>query len=331
MYAAFCLFITLLNQLIPIDESVEAALVAAARKELAYLEQFGRPLLPFRRERRAGYQYQKQLPSAHIENLKRYLLMAPSLVPRDPALGRFCIRHPDLQQSNIIVRWSSDAGWRIAGLLDWQHAPILPLFLLAGVPQRLQNHDDPVSQSMTPPSLPEDFNQLEETERTAAMEAYRRRLGHYHYVTNTREHNKPHYDALTDPMCVLRSRLFNCASDPWEGETLELEVALIRAVERWETLTGGGKPCPVVFDAEDVRKTKELNEAQGKADNVFEMWQDLFGLGPEGWVPTQDYEGAVALCKQMKEEALSEARSEEERAEILGHWPWDDMDEGEYM
>ena len=96
-------------------------------------------------------------------------------------------------------------------------------------------------------------------------------------------------------------------------------------------LTGGGAPCPVVFDAEDAHETMELNEVQRKADKAFEVWQDMLGLGPEGWVPPQDYEEAVALCKQMKEEALMEAKSEEERAEILGHWPWDDMDEGKYM
>ena len=58
---------------------------------------------------------------------------------------------------------------------------------------------------------------------------------------------------MTDPMCVLRGRLFHHASNPWEGETLELKVALIQATERWETLTGGGPPCPAMFDAEDVR------------------------------------------------------------------------------
>ncbi len=116
------------------------------------------------RRRPDGYQYQEQSPSAHIENLKCYLLIASSIVPRDPTLGHFCIRHPDLQQSNIIVRRSSDSGWQVVSLLDWQHASILPLFLLASVPQRLQNHNDPVSQSMTLPLLPENFDELEETE-----------------------------------------------------------------------------------------------------------------------------------------------------------------------
>jgi hypothetical protein len=142
---------------------------------------------------------------------------------------------------------------------------------------------------------------LEETERTAAEEVYRRRFIHYHYVTNTQEYNKPHYDALTDPMCVLRSRLSHHASNPWEGETLELMVALIRATERWEPLTEGGAPCPVAFGAEDARETTELNEVQRKADKAFEVWQNMLGLGPEGWVPTKDYEAAMALCEQMKE------------------------------
>jgi len=132
---------------------------------------------------------------------------------------------------------------------------------------------------MTPPSLPENFDELDETERTEAEEVYRRRLVHYHYVQNTEECNKPHYDALTDPMCVLRSRLFHHASNPWEGETLELKVALIRATKRWETLTGEGSSCPVVFDAEDVRETTKLNELQRKADKAFEVWQNMLGVG----------------------------------------------------
>jgi hypothetical protein len=172
---------------------------------------------------------------------------------------------------------------------------------------------------MTPPSLPENFDELEETERTTAKEVYRRRLVHYHYVTNTEKYNKPHYDTLMDPMCVLRSHLFHHASNPWEGETLELKAALMRATERWGTFTGGDSPCPVMFDAKDARKTTELDEVQRKADKAFEVWQNMLGLGPEGWVPTQDYKEAVALCKQMKEEALTEAPSEEERAEIIVH------------
>ena len=323
-------FITLLNQLITIDERAEAALVRAAHKELAYLEQFGQPLLPFQRVRREGYRYQEQSPSGHIENLGRYLLIASSLVPRDPTLGHFRIRHPDLQQNNIVVSRSPDSNWQVVGLFDWQHASILPSFLLAGVPERLQNYDDPISQSMTRPLLPENLDDLDETEQSRAKELYRCRLVHYHYVKNTEEYNKLHYAALTDPLGMLRCRLFNHASDPWEGETLALKVALIEATENWETLTGGSAPCPVVFGAEDVRETMKLDQVQRKADETLELCRNMIGFGPEGWVPTKHYEKAMTRSKRLKEDALAVVMSEKERAEIAAHWPFDDMDEENY-
>jgi len=210
--------------------------------------------------RRGVYKYQEQSPSDHIENLDRYLLIASSLIPRNPALDHFRIRYPDLRPSNIIVSRSPDSNLHVVGLIDWQHISILPVFLLTGIPQQLQNYDDIGSQSMTRPSLPE-LDDLDETQRSEEMELYRRRLVHYHYVKNTEEYNELHYAGLnlTDPMGVLRSRLFCHASDPWEGETLALKVALIQATENWKTLTGGGPPCPVVSDPDDVCETMKLD------------------------------------------------------------------------
>ncbi|KAF8895896.1 hypothetical protein CPB84DRAFT_1782139 [Gymnopilus junonius] len=97
-----------------------------AEKELADLPWFGRPLLLFQRVRREAYKYQEQPPSHHVENLDRFLSIAASLTPSDPALGHFLIRHPDLQPSNIIVSRSPDSKLHIVGLIDWQHTSILP-------------------------------------------------------------------------------------------------------------------------------------------------------------------------------------------------------------
>ncbi|KAG9019460.1 hypothetical protein FRB90_001934 [Tulasnella sp. 427] len=311
-------------------ESAEAALIKGAHKELAYLKQFGQPLLPFQRLRREAYKYQEQSPSDHIENLGRYLLLAPSIVPRNPALGQFRIRHPDLQQSNVIVSRSPNSDWQVVGVFDWQHASILPAFLIAGIPQRLQNYNDPISQSMTQPSLPENLDDLDESEQRLAKELYHRRFVHYHYVESTEECNELHYAALTDPAGVLRRRLFNHASEPWEGETLALKFALIEATENWDTLTGGGTPCPVVFDAKDVHETIKLEVAQREADENLEVCQDMVGFGPEGWVPTKCYEEAMMRSKQLKGNMLAAAGSAEERANIAAHWFLDDMDEEKY-
>src|SRR5579863_3013297 len=121
---------------------------------------------------------------------RRWAMSACSAVRRS--------RHPDLQQSNIIVSRSPDSNLHVVGLFDWQHTSILPPFLPAGIPERLQNYDDPVSQSMTRPSLPENLDDLNEIEQSCEKELYRRRFVHYHYVKNTEECNARHHAALTD-------------------------------------------------------------------------------------------------------------------------------------
>lgn len=315
-----------------IDENAEAALVAAARKELAYLEKFGRPLLPFQRERREAYGYKEQSPSDHIKNLNRYLLIASSLVSKNSALHHFCIRHPDLQPSNVIVSRSSDSNQlKIVGLLDWQHASILPMFLLAGIPGRLQNYDDWVSQALIPPSLPANMDELDQSEQSDAMGLYHRRLVHFHYVKNTEEYNKLQYDALSDPVSMFLYRLFDQAGAPWEGETHALKTTLIEATEVWGRLMEEGVPCPVAFEPEDLRKTKELSAKLQVADEIFEGCQGMIGFETETWVSNEDYEKAVALAELLKLRLLKEIPEEEVRAKIEANWFLNDMDEKDYM
>ena len=89
-------------------------------------------------------------------------------------------------------------------------------------------------------------------------------------------------------------------------------------------------PYPVESDAKDRRETTVLNEELSTAGRGFEILQDMCSVGEEGWMLAEDYEYAVAFLKERKE-AGAGAESVEEREEIMGHWPWDDMDEKEYM
>jgi hypothetical protein len=130
---------------------------------------------------------------------------------------------------------------------------------------------------------------------------------------------------------MLRRRLFCYASDPWEGETLLLKVALIQATKNWKALTREGLPCPIAFDPKDARETMKLDAEQREADEFLEAFQGMISFGPEGWVPVERYEEAMALSKKLKEAGLAAAESEEERAQISAHWLLDDIDEEEYM
>ncbi len=169
----------------------------------------------------------------------------------------------------------------------------MPLFILAGIPQQLQNYDDPVSQAMALPSLLEDFARLDDAEQRTAVELLRRRRVHYHYVAETERRNSTHYAAFVDPVGMLRRRLFHHASNPWEGETLPLKVSLTHAVEKWEEISGGGTPCPIAFEPADVAATRLLEAEQAKADEQLEACRDVIGFRPEGWVPVDHYEEAM--------------------------------------
>lgn len=205
------------------------------------------------------------------------------------------------------------------------------MFLLAGIPQDLQNYEDEVSQSMIPPSLPENFDEMTEAKRAREEYLYRCRLIHYHYVTSTKECNQLHYTAFTDNLYPLRGRLFQYAGALWEGETSELKTELIEVTEKWEELTGGEVPCPFEFDPKDLLATAELNKEQSEASRGFQTLQLMSRVREQGWVPTEHYEYAVAFLEERKKVALEAAESEEDREEIMSQWPWDDMDEEMYM
>ncbi|KAF8161339.1 protein kinase subdomain-containing protein PKL/CAK/Fmp29 [Crassisporium funariophilum] len=314
--------------------TADAALVAGAKKEQAYLRQFGRPLLPFRRERRDAYKYQEQQPLDHIENLDRYICIAPSLLSRFPQLNRFGIRHPDLHPDNVMLSWSPDSSsYVVAGLLDWQHTSILPMNLHIGIPLAFQNFYDEGWKCMTTPSLPEKFDELDEIQQRREMGLYRRRLLHYHYVKNTEKYNPLYYAVLMDPVGGLRYNLFDCSRAPWMGETLKLKIALIHATEDWEKFTGHGTPCPLVFDADDIRETKELCKVQTEADRDSKSIRDIVGVGSDDWVPNEHYEEAKRISQEMKEEGIAAMKDEDpdERALAVAHYPLDDMNEEDYM
>ena len=148
---------------------------------------------------------------------------------------------------------------------------------------------------------------------------------------STATYNEVHQAALVDPLIVLRRHLFRCADYPWEGETIALKVALINATMSWEKFTERGAPCPVVFDAEDVRETMKLGAALREVDELMETARNIVGCASDDWVPNDHYEKAMARSEELKEQALAQSESAKERAEIEAHWPLDDMDEGKYM
>ncbi|KAJ5562716.1 hypothetical protein N7535_002839 [Penicillium sp. DV-2018c] len=306
-----------------------AVLTAAATKEIAYLKRFGRALQPFQRLRREAYNYQPQSHLEHIMNLEKYLKVAPHLASLNrSALHRPVLRHPDLQPNNILVSNELE----IKGLIDWQHSTVLPLFLQCGIPQNLQNYGDEISESLQIPTLPNNFNELEEKERLQHAELYRKRQLHYLYVKLTADKNPEHYDALTYDFRALRRRIFHHARDPWEGDNIDLKADLVTLSRNWKQVNPDAKsPCPIFFSDEESSECLRLEREQSEADEQLQDCHEAIGVGTEGWVPVAYYEEAKRRERKFKAVALDAAETDEERARVQEDWIFDDFCEEDYM
>ena len=119
-------------------------------------------------------------------------------------------------------------------------------------------------------------------------------------MISTGKCNPLHHAAFTDNLYSLRGRLFLHAGAPWEGESADLKDALIQARNNWKELTGGDVPCSIEFDNEDLHETTALNKELNQASQGFESIQSNCGIGEEGWVATEDYEGAMTFLRSSR-------------------------------
>lgn len=326
-----------------LDFGAFEALTAVADKELAWLQSYGRPRLPFERAYREATNYQKSDPKEHIATLEKYLKIAPYLVPRDKSLHRPVLRHPDLQPNNIFVSKDLD----IVGLIDWQYCSALPLFLASGIPQYIQNYGDEESLRFTPPKLPEALDEMSPRARSAALEQFRRRHLHFYYLGFTQRFNPSHFHALDcEDSHLLKRKTYTHAGDPWEGNNVQLKADLVHIVQNWdkvvtgctdvegtsgtETDTSVLPPCPVSFDSSEVQDTLRIEKEHKETDSQLSLIRDAIGVSVDGWTSNEMFEDSVERAKEFKKmaiESVSDSRFDQEMTEK--HWPFDDFNEDE--
>jgi len=305
-------------------------MTAGAQKEIAYLTKYGQPLHPFQRLRREWVDFQRQSPSTHVDHLKKYLHVVPCLVPQSKQdIARPTLRHPDFQPSNVFV---SD-NLEITGLIDWQHCTILPLFLQSGIPRSFQNYGDEISESLTVPRLPKDYDEQNDVDQ---FERFRKRQIHYHYAMETKALNPTYGEALTNYSCILSRKLFDHAKVPWEADNITLAADLIELIQLWPNLNFSLPPfssqsrCPIEFSESESSEISRLATGMEEADRTLRVSLDSIGAASEGWVPVERYEASRQCGERLKANVLGARDTEEEREHICEHWPFSDFDEGEY-
>ncbi|PKY04125.1 hypothetical protein P168DRAFT_343353 [Aspergillus campestris IBT 28561] len=265
--------------------------------------------------------------SLYLELLEKYLSMVPHILPesRSSPVIQPTLRHPDHNPSNISVTESGE----ISCIIDWQHSSILPLLLTAGNPPLFENPDPEPPKNLEKPSLPEDYVSLSPEEQTQADELHRRRMLFYLYMVFNGKDNKPHLDALRDPLLALRQHLVDRAGRQWSGNTITLKGALLRLAARWDQLAGESTvECPVQFEPEETKQFYDTEDQWFRATILLEHWRSLLDdLGEGGSVRHKSYNRVVETNRQLKEHWLAEAEDDENYVSVDKFWPFQDHEE----
>lgn len=113
---------------------------------------------------------------------------------------------------------------------------------------------------------------------------------------------------------------------------MTLKGELIQVMQDWPELTkskdGSYPQCPLSYTEEEVSECLQLDCLQEEVDQqVMTVCEKVIGIGPDGWVPLDHYEGTMERSKKLRADAVEGAESELELTRINEHWPFDDQDE----
>ncbi|KAL8644843.1 MAG: hypothetical protein Q9210_007042 [Variospora velana] len=302
-------------------------MASVAQREMTWMTHYAQPRFPSENLCRELFDYQKIQPTPHIEALSGYLRISDHLIPKQPNLNRFILRHPDLSPDNVFINDSME----VTGIIDWQHSSILPIFLHVGIPNEIQNFDDEDSMTLDEPRLPKNFSELSLEEQETATELLRRREMHAFYIYRTRELNADHSAALSACYGLLRKRLFLSAADAWRGDNVNLKADLIYVSRLWKQITsaeGGSFPeCPLKYSEEEIKEYLELASKVREAIADVKRAREQIGMGESGCVLPEHYDEIKTRCQQLKAQSLEMAGTSLEKEEILNHFPFDNHDE----
>ncbi|PPJ57908.1 hypothetical protein CBER1_09945 [Cercospora berteroae] len=300
-----------------------------ANRELAWLRAHGKPRMPFEREYREMFNYDRVDPEEHVKTLQNFVKVAAHLVPSEDWQLKPTLRHPDLNPNNIFV---NDAC-SIVSIIDWQHVVALPLFLAAGIPGSLQNYGDPESEELRKPEFPQNLDQMDPDDQQKDLELYRRRHAHFYYIGATAVNFNTHYKALAADRGLFRKKLYHHAAAPWEGNSIPLKAALVQAVRSWQDITrqrsDSSQNCPISFSGAEAEDIMSKMVEQEHMDSNMSILRDILGISSDGWVSYERYKDAAAEAAAMKEQAMKCAEDEHEREMTDKHWPFQDFDEEE--
>lgn len=186
------------------------------------------------------------------------------------------------------------------------------------IKRAFENLDIEQSLELKEPKLPSDYETLSAEEKSETDELYRRRLIFYYYRIFNGHLNKPHIQALCDPLLRLRQHLVDRAGRQWSGNLMTLKGSLVRMIEYWPYLPDTkGVSCPVQFTDAEMDGFFEQEQLWFDLNKAVKFWQEQVGVSENGWASNEGYKEAVQRVAELKDSLIAIAEDDEEDIRLL--------------
>jgi len=268
----------------------------------------------------------KELPQDGLALLKKYINVAPYLVPPPTAESGYAnvLWHPDLHLDNIFVDPSTH---QITRIIDWQSACVAPLFYQSCVP-RLCRHPGPVREGWTVPARPEGYEDLSESEKKRIDDNLESEILHKYYEAQVCKRAPRHWEVLQQKVVPIIRKPVWLTTGAWENRDLFfLRESLMELVAGWEELFPG-VACPIEFGGEEVELQAKEQENISGVGRMLTLFRDQAVLPVDGMVDPKDFEVARENCCKFKDIFVRLGKDDNERELFRNLWPYQESEAG---
>jgi hypothetical protein len=206
--------------------------------------------------------------------------------------------HPDLSLGNLFVSASGPAN--LQGIIDWQHAAILPYFSFASIPPALLYQGDKVDMGGPLPALPPNIEELSTEEQTECRLQLRLANRHRWYQMKV-EFNPRRSAAGRLPHIQELMMLPTYVTRAWADGVFDLRAALVHLHANWAAIAGPNTPCPIkLSEGEMLEHEKQLESFRCYEAAIDAVYSALHCEG-DGWVAHENYEVVRELIGSLEE------------------------------
>ncbi|KAH3976280.1 hypothetical protein HBH52_118710 [Parastagonospora nodorum] len=242
----------------------------------------------------------QRTPDAHIVLYKKFLDVAEYLLPKGDHV-RPTLWHWDIHAPNIFVSEN-----HVTSLIDWQDTWVGPLFLQARHPRLVDYNGEVMTR------LPESYDALEdEEEKLRVRTQVEKSIVLWTYEIETKKTNPILHDILHIVQGRAKRDTVDFSANTWDGDIIPFRQCLIRIARHWNEINTE-IPCPIEFTEEEIKS--HLLDGEGWNQNA-DFWDSLEGfVHRDGWTSNENYEQALGLFAQLREQGLQSLSGEEKSA-----------------